>query len=52
MSYVVKKDGLYLYKTKPNGYGYFSEKIRAKKFNKEEAEDLAKKYKGELELVE
>ena len=51
MSYVVKKDGLYLYKIKPNGYAYFSEKTRAKGFNKKEAEDLAKKYKGELELL-
>ena len=51
MKYVVKKDGIYLYKIKPNGYAYFSEKPRAKKLNKREAEDLAKKYKGELELL-
>ena len=51
MKYLVKKDGLYLYKTKPNGYAYFSERTRAKAFSKKEAEDLAKKYKGELELL-
>ena len=51
MPYIVKKDDLYLYKTKPNGYAYFSEKERAKPFNKQEAEELAKKYNAEVEKL-
>lgn len=50
MKYLVKKDGYYLYKIKSNGFGYFSEKVRAKLFTKKEAEELAKKYKGEIEV--
>lgn len=49
--YAVKKDGMYLYKVKPNGYGYFSEKIRANKYSKKEAQELAKKYGGEIEEI-
>ena len=51
MKYVVRKGDIYLYKVKPNGYGYFSEKVRAKIFTKEEAQKLAKQYKGEVETV-
>lgn len=51
MSYLVKKDGLYLYKIKPNGYAYFSTKEHATKYSKKEATELANKYKGELELL-
>ena len=51
MKYLVKKGELYLYKTKPNGYGYFSTKERAEKYSKTEAEELAKRYKGEIELL-
>ena len=51
MKYLIKKDGMYLYKIKPNGYAYFSERIRAKSFSKKEATELAKQYKGEIELL-
>lgn len=49
--YLVKKGELYLYKTKPNGYGYFSSREHAKEYSKTEAEELAKRYKGEIELL-
>ena len=48
MKYLVKKDDLYLYKVKPNGYGYFSTKEHATAFSKEKAKELAKMYKGEI----
>ena len=51
MNYLVKKGELYLYKTKTNGYGYFSSREHAKKFSKMEAEKLAKRYKGKMELL-
>ena len=51
MKYVVKKGDFYLYKVKPNGYGYFSEKVRAKTFTKEEAQKLAKQFGGEIEKL-
>ena len=51
MKYVVKKDEVYLYKIKPNGWGYFSEKVRAKTFSKAEAQKLAKQFRGEIEKL-
>lgn len=48
MRYLVKKGDLFLYKIKPNGYGYFSTKEHATAFSKEKAEELAKMYKGEM----
>ena len=51
MKYIVRKDDIYLYKIKPNGYGYFSEKVRAKTFTKEEAQKLAKQYKAKVETI-
>ena len=47
--YVVKKGSHYLYKIKDNGYGYFSERIRAKLFSKREAEKYADRYNAEVE---
>ena len=52
MKYLVKKNGLYLYKLKPNGYAYFSTIDRAIKFDKNKAKELANEYKGEIELYE
>lgn len=51
MPYLVKKDNLYLYKVKPNGYGYFSTVEHAKKYSKKEATELAKAYNAEIELL-
>ena len=51
MKYLVKKDNLYLYKIKDNGFAYFSSKEKSMTFSKRKAIDLAKQYGGEVEVL-